>query len=139
MKKVFIISVLSFFIHACVIDRIEVCEIKNNSNTKNQIDISFNKQYLDSTYNIHDYKYILTSNGFAQDSGVYLSNFDTLNLILKFLVLPKTQFTLAGEVWEPDEYKFIKIMGDDTILLDNKEKIRDAFKRVDGQYALIIN
>ncbi len=69
-------------------DFIEVGQIKNNLTSIIQINVSFDKHYLDSSYHSYDYSYITKSNGFAQGSGVTLINFDTLNLILKYMVLP---------------------------------------------------
>jgi hypothetical protein len=140
MKRIFTLMVLSLLYHACVMDKIDVCQIKNNSTRTIQVNISFDKNFLDSTYREHNYGYITHSNGFAEDSGVTLINFDTLNLTLNYNILPKANFTLARGVWSPDipEFKSITIMGKDTIKLNDKNEIYSAFKKIDGEYVLAI-
>ncbi len=138
IKRVFIL-VLLFSLHGCVMDFIDVCQIENNSTSRIQVTVSFDKHYLDSSYSHYDYRYITQSNGFAQDSGVTLINFDTLNLTLRYMVLPKTQFTLARGVWLPDEFKEITIIGKDVITLNNKQKIKNTFKKINGKYVLAID
>jgi hypothetical protein len=119
-------------------DHIDVCQIENNSTSIIQVDFSFDKNFLDSTYNEHNYGYITHSNGFAEDSGVTLINFDTLNLTLKYNVLPRTKFTLARGVWDPNMFKSITIRGKDTFKLNGKNEIFSAFKKIDGEYILAI-
>lgn len=113
MKRIFTLIAISISFYGCVIDRIDVCQIKNNSPRTIQVKVTFDKQFLDSIFIDHNYRNITNSNGFAEDSGVTLINFDTLDLTLKYTVLPKSQCTLARGVWIPNEFNAITIISKD--------------------------
>ena len=141
MKFFFIIMVLTLVFYACVMDSVYSCKIKNNSTDKIQIKLSFDKNYIDSIYNGDENKFLsFVRKGIGQDSGVLMTNFDTLNLTVTYEALPKTLFTLENGMSAPNysDYKTITIFYQKMIALHNKKEIEKAFTKIDGNYLMII-
>ena len=142
MKRLFAITFLSLSVHACVIDTVYNCKIKNNSPNNIEVKIFFDKTFLDSIYNGQKYKYIsFLKETIGQDSGVSMINFDSLNLTVSYKILPRTIFTLEHGMSGPDYafYKNIIIIGKDTVEFHNKQEIDESFKKIDGEYLLTID
>jgi hypothetical protein len=141
MKNLFTTIILSLTFHGCVMDSVYDCKIENNSAGKIQVNISFDKNYLDSIYygKKHEYMSYLKKN-IGQDSGVTMTIFDTLNLTANYEVLPRTKFTLEHGMFGPDYamYKDIIIIAKDTLKLYDRREIVKAFKKIDGRYLLTI-
>jgi hypothetical protein len=136
MKQILALTSLFFLFTSCYMDKIDISQIKNNSNQTIQINISFDKSYLDSIYPNANYKHIVFLNGLGHDSGVKMQNFDSLRLLVSYKVLPNATFTLASGLWGPSYpiYNSITIKGRDTIVLGNKNEIYHAFKNIDGKF-----
>lgn len=141
MKRFFIIIFLTWTFHACVMDRVYSCKIKNNSTDKIQIKLSFDKNFIDSIYNGNEIKFLsFVKENIGQDSGVSMINFDTLNLTVTYQAQPKTLFTLEHGMSAPNylSYKTITIVDHEMIVLHNRNEIDNAFKKIDGDFVLTI-
>ena len=122
-------------------DTVYSCKIKNNSTGKIQIEISFDKSFIDSFYYGQESKFLsFVKENIGQDSGISMINLDTLNLKVTYQALPKTLFTLEQGMSGPDysSYKSLTVTGHEKLELYNKNEIAKAFKDVDGEYLLII-
>lgn len=141
MKAFFIIIYLTLTFHACVMDKVYSCKIKNSSNDIIQIKLFFDKNFIDSIYNGNEVKFLsFIRQNIGIDSGVSVRNFDTLNLTVTYQAQPKTFFTLEHGMSAPNYsfYKTITIVDHKIIELHNKQEIDKAFKKIDGNYLLII-
>lgn len=141
MKQLLTIIILSLVLHACVMDSVYNCQIKNNTAQPIKISIAFDKSFLDSIYNGQKNKYLsFLKEHIGQDSGVSMNHFDTLNVIADYTISPKTLITLENGMSAPDYklYKTITIKGKDSIVLHNKKEIDEAFKEQSGNYILTI-
>jgi hypothetical protein len=141
MNQFLTIIILSFVLHACVMDTVYNCQIKNNTAQPIKISISFDKSFLDSIYNGQKNKYLsFLKEHIGQDSGISMNHFDTLNVIANYTISPKLIFTLEHGMSGPtyDLYKTITIIGKDKMVLHNKKEMAVAFKELSGNYILTI-
>ena len=142
MKQFFAIVLSIATCQSCVMDSVYSCKIKNNSTQTIQVKISFDRDYFDKIYRGQKQTYIsFLKENMGNDSGVFINNFDTINLTSSYSVLPKTIFTLEHGMSAPNyfSYKNITIINKDTLVLNNKEEIDNAFKPTDGNYLITVN
>jgi hypothetical protein len=140
MRKLLVIIVILWTFHSCVVDSVYTCVIKNTTNDKVQINIFFDKHTLDSLYK-GDAFFTYLKNNVGRDSGASLNQFDTIKLIGLYTLSPKSEFTLEHGMSGPN-YSFyrsiVAMHNNNTMILHNKDEIREAFKYDEGKYVFTI-
>ncbi|MDE3145088.1 MAG: hypothetical protein KGL19_13105 [Bacteroidota bacterium] len=142
MKQFLKIILASLIFHSCVMDTVYDCKIINNTIDTIHLRITFDKNYLDKIYEGQKQKYVsYLKLNIGQDSGVYINDFDTINLTASYKIIPKVKFTLEHGMSVPNyfSYKDLTIIAKDTLIFHNKKEISEAFKKNDGDYLITIN
>lgn len=120
-------------------DTVYTCKINNLSTQNIKVEICFNKEWLDSVFRGRKYTPFLL-NYIGQDSGVQLKQFDTIQLKAYYEIASHTSFTLEDAMNGPDymSYNKIYVYSTDTLVLNNPEEISKAFRKINGNYQLVI-
>ncbi len=115
-------------------------KIVNKTTSDIFIEIKFDKSEIEKVW--QDKPYLDYLRRVLNASGILL-DFDTVNLVSKLKINPSESFTLEDGVGvRPDFFgvKYIRVFADDSLLLDSKDKMINAFPETDiRKYQLIIN
>lgn len=131
------IILISVMILSC--DPVFRTEVVNKTHSNVLLELKFDKTEIESVW--QGRPYIDYIKGVLNGGGTLL-NFDTINLVSNLKISPDESFTLEGGVGvRPDFFgiKYIIVYADDTLLLDNKDKMKKAFLETDvRKYQLIL-
>jgi hypothetical protein len=124
------ISILAVFL--CLLtscDPVLRAELVNKTDRKILLKINFDSTGINYNYGKNKYLDILKS--FSNEPGVTTLSIDTLNLTETFILNPKAKITLVEDIRGPryDMFNKMEIIVRDTIFLNNKEEIKNAFKK----------
>jgi hypothetical protein len=130
--KIVIILVICVFISSC--DRVFMALITNHSNHNATLEIIYDKDSLEKYWKGKSYIPFLESQ--VMKSGGTFISLDTINLIGKVKLLPNDEFVLESGIGKGPDFDLIEkisIISNTTIVLDSKEKMKNAFIEKPGK------
>jgi hypothetical protein len=122
---VWILATLLFFL-SC--DQYYRIDLKNETKQKIRLAIKFDSIYLHKYWKGKTYLPFLNSYPYAL--GIKVIRFDSINLIKTYEIYPETIFPLEvtrDAASSFDKFESMTIMGQDTLVLKNKEEMTRAF------------
>lgn len=136
MRPILIIIILSLAtIYSC--DPVYFAEIKNNSSEQVKIQIGFDREYLEETWQGNK-SYIEFLKSYPNWTNIPPAiNFDTINLVKTYKIDEGESFPLSSGIGGyPDLglIRYLLILDTDSTLIENKEQLENAFKIKDGRH-----
>lgn len=127
------LTFIIFLFNLSSCDPIYTAEIKNESTNHTILKVKFDSNELHKYWN--DKTYIPFLKSYPNYENISAIDFDTVNLIKTYIIDPMDVFPLETGTSEPDFtiFKKIIITNSDTLILNNRDEIIHAFKKIDSR------
>ncbi len=131
-----ILLIISFSI-ICACDPVYLAEIKNIKSEEVKIIVGFDREQLEKTWGL-DKSYIDFLKSYPNWTNIPPAiDFDTINLIKTYKIESGKTFPLSSGIGGyPDLslIKFLRILDNDSTLIENKEQLEEAFNLKEGRH-----